>query len=157
MLLVASCWFLFSSPYVHDARSHEPKIRRTVFCTAAAGYRPVTCIRICDTDWRANYTIKNVEKWPGLWTCTTNGQPACRVTLIYVFICWSFWIHCLLVSRTNVFYFVWLLDLVDVVLVSVEVAFCALSFEARVTVWCFRAADHIVWPFVPVSVKMSDV
>ena len=32
-------------------------------------------------------------------------------------------------------------------LVSVEVAFRALSLGARVTVWCVRAADHIVWPF----------
>jgi hypothetical protein len=31
--------------------------------------------------------------------------------------CWSFWIYCLLVSRTNIFFFVWLLGLVDVMLV----------------------------------------
>jgi len=80
-------------------------------------YRPVTCIRISDTNWRANYTIKNVEKWPGLWTRTTNSLRACHVTLIYVFICWSFWIQCLLASRTNIFYFVWLHGLVDVMLV----------------------------------------
>lgn len=124
--------------------SASSKTRWTVLCSSTA---------IADRSLHSDDT-----KWLGLWTCTTNSLHAFHVTIIYVFVCWSFWIHCLLVSRTNIFCFVWLLGLVGVMLIlRGDCILCTLNGGAWYCVMCSCFWPQCLTPSMPVSLEFSDI